>query len=155
MKTLKVLSGKEMPNLKLNNSMTKKQITQLSYDITGCAIQVHKKLGPGLVESVYEKCLKYELIKNGFFVKQQMIVPLIYDDLAFDTELRLDFLVIDCVVVELKTVEHILPVREAQILTYMELLKVPQGLLFNFYSSNLIKTMKPFVNDYFSQLPAE
>lgn len=133
--------------------MTKKDVTQLSYDIVGCAIKVHKELGPGLLESVYEKCLKYELKKNGFEVNQQLIVPVIYDSLEMDVDLRVDLLVNDTIVVELKAVEHFLPVHEAQLLTYMKILQKPQGLLINFYSDNIVKSKKPFVNEYFSQLP--
>jgi len=132
--------------------MTKRQITQLSYEIAGCAIKVHKALGPGLLESVYEKCLKYELEKNGYNVKQQLIIPVIYDNLQINTDLKLDLLINDLIVVELKAVENLLPVHEAQILTYMKLLEVPQGLLINFFTDNLIKSMKPFVNEYFSLL---
>ena len=115
-------------------NMTKKEITKLSYQIIGCAIQVHKELGPCLLESVYQKCLKYELEKNGFSVIQQLSVPVMYDDMEMDIELRLDLLVNDCIVVELKTVENLLPVHEAQLLTYMKLLNKPQGLLINFYT---------------------
>lgn len=133
--------------------MTKTEVTQLSYDITGCAIKVHKIIGPGLLESVYEKCLKYELENRGFHVIQQLRVPFVYEELQFDAELRLDLLVNDCVIVELKTVENILPVHEAQLLTYMRLLEKPQGLLINFYTDNIVKSMKPFVNEYFKILP--
>ena len=133
--------------------MTKKQITQLSYEITGCAITVHKALGPGLLESVYQKCLMYELIKRGYSVVQQVAVPVHYDDQVIDTELRLDLLVNDCIVVELKAIENTLPVHEAQILTYMKLLKKPQGLLINFFTDNITKSLKPFVNEHFKQLP--
>lgn len=101
--------------------MTKVEVTQLSYEITGFAIKVHKILGPGLLESVYEKCLKYELENNGYDVKQQLSVTINYGDLEFDSDLRIDLLVNDCVVVELKTVETILPIHEAQILSYMKL----------------------------------
>ena len=132
---------------------TKKSVTHLSYEITGYAIKVHKGLGPGLLESVYEKCLKYELEKNGFIVRQQMVVPVWYDNLEMDVDLRLDLLVNDCVVVELKAIEKILPVHEAQILTYMKLLEMPQGLLINFFTDNITKSMKPFVNDFFRELP--
>lgn len=133
--------------------MTKKEVTQLSYEITGCAIKVHKALGPGLLESVYEQCLKYELKQNGFAVQQQVMVPVVYEQIVMDTELRLDLLINDCVVVELKAIEHILPVHEAQLLTYMKLLKKPQGLLINFFTDNISKSMKPFVNEYFMLLP--
>jgi GxxExxY protein len=135
--------------------ITKKSTTQLSYEITGCAIKVHKTLGPGLLESVYEKCLKYELEKNGFKVVQQMIIPVVYDSLEMDVDLRLDLLVNDLIVVELKAIENILPVHEAQILTYMKLLQKPQGLLINFFTDNITKSMKPFVNDIFRALPEE
>lgn len=132
--------------------MTKKEVTDLSYKITGCAIKVHKELGPGLLESVYETCLKYELEKQGYNVVQQLSVPVKYDTLEMNTNLRLDLLVNNCVVVELKAVEHILPVHEAQLLTYMKLLKKPQGLLINFFTDNITKSMKPFVNEYFKVL---
>jgi len=133
--------------------LTKKSITQLSYEITGYAIKVHKILGPGLLESVYEKCLTYELEKNGYKVTQQLIVPVVYDELVMDVNLRLDLLVNDLIVIELKAVENILPVHEAQILTYMKLLQKPQGLLINFFTENITKSMKPFVNEFFSALP--
>ncbi|RZK57487.1 MAG: GxxExxY protein [Pedobacter sp.] len=132
--------------------MTKREITHLSYQITGYAIKVHKSLGPGLLESVYEKCLVYELEKNGHLVNQQLSLPVFYDDIFINAELKLDLYVDNCIVVELKTVESLLPVHEAQILTYMKLLKAPQGLLINFFTDNISKSMKPFVNDYFNAL---
>jgi len=135
--------------------MTKKQVTQLSYQITGCAIKVHRALGPGLLESVYHKCLVHELVNRGYTVIQQAAIPVYYDDVVIDTELRVDLLVNDTVVVELKAVENTLPVHDAQILTYMKLLKKPQGLLINFFTDNITKTLKPFVNDYFKSLPDE
>jgi len=132
--------------------MTKREITHLSYQITGDAIKVHKALGPGLLESIYETCLLYELEKNGHAVRQQVFIPVIYDDLKINTDLKLDLFVDDSVVIELKTVESLLQVHEAQILTYMKLLKAPQGLLINFFTDNITKTMKPFVNEYFNML---
>jgi GxxExxY protein len=135
--------------------ITKEHVTQLSYDIVACAITVHKTLGPGLLESVYQKCLKYELEKRGFCVVQQLTIPVMYDEIVIDTELRLDLLVNELVIVELKAIESILPVHEAQLLTYMKLLKKPQGLLINFFTDNITKTMKPFVNEFFKSLPNE
>ncbi|MGO3184553.1 MAG: GxxExxY protein [Aequorivita sp.] len=132
---------------------SKKSVTNLSYEITGAAIKVHKALGPGLLESVYEKCLKYELIKSGYDVQQQLLVPVIYDNLEMEVNLRVDLLVNNTVVVELKAIENILPVHKAQLLTYMKLLKKPQGLLINFFTDNIAKTMIPFVNEYFNELP--
>ena len=133
--------------------ITKKQVTQLSYDITGLAIKVHKNLGPGLLESIYETCLKYELERNGYTVKQQIVADIVYDGLLIETPLRIDLLVNDLVIVELKTVEEIKPVHQAQLLTYMKILEKPQGLLINFFTDNIIKSMKLFVNEYFTALP--
>ena len=133
-------------------NMTKKEVTKLSFEITGFAIKVHKKLGPGLLESVYEQCLKFELERNGYDVKQQVVVKIEYDDLELESTLRIDLLVNDTVIIELKTVESILPIHEAQLLTYMKLLEKPQGLLINFYTTNITKSLKPFVNEYFSRL---
>jgi GxxExxY protein len=138
-----------------NYYLTKKTVTQLSYEITGFAIKVHKSIGPGLLENVYEKCLKYELENNGYSVSQQMSVPIIYDDLQLDANFRLDLLVNETVIVEIKAHESILPIHEAQLITYMKLLQKPQGLLINFFTNNISKSMKPFVNEYFSVLPDE
>ncbi len=132
--------------------MTKKEVTQMSYDIVGCAIKVHQELGPGLLESIYERCLKYELELNGFEVIQQQKIPVKYRGKEMDVDLRLDLLINDTIIVELKAIENILPVHEAQLLTYMKLLKKPQGLLINFYTDKITKTMKPFVNEYFENL---
>ena len=132
--------------------MTKKEVTQLSYEITGLAIRVHRNLGPGLLESIYEECLKYELLKNGFDVKQQFLVPIIYEGVEMRTKLIVDLLVNDCIVIEIKAQEETLPVHEAQLLTYMKVLKKPQGLLINFFTTNITKSMKPLVNEYFKEL---
>jgi GxxExxY protein len=133
--------------------ITRKRVTQLSYDITGCAIKVHKALGPGLLESVYEYCLKYELEKQGFEVEQQVIVPVHYDGMVMDTNLRLDLLVEDTVVVELKSVQQMIPIYDAQILTYMKLLRCPLGLLMNFFTDNITRSTKSFVNEHFRRMP--
>jgi GxxExxY protein len=132
--------------------MTKAEITSLSYKIVGHAITVHKQLGPGLLESVYEKCLKYELEKHGHKIRQQVLVPVHYDKITMDVDLRLDLLVDDSIIVELKAVENMLPVHEAQLLTYMKLLQKPQGLLINFNTDNITKSMKPFINEHFAKL---
>lgn len=133
-------------------TLTKKEVTQLSYEIIGFAIKVHKKLGPGLLESIYEECLKYELERNGYDVKQQLTVKIDYYDLESETDLRIDLLVNDCVVVELKTVDNFHPIHEAKLLSYMKLLERPQGLLINFNTTNITKSTKPFVNEYFTRL---
>ena len=132
--------------------ITKTYLKDLTYKINGAAIEVHKELGPGLLESIYEKCLKYELESNGYDVKQQLTVKINYFDLKTETDLKLDLLVNDCVIVELKAVENILPIHEAQLLSYMKLLRRPQGLLINFKTTNITKSSKPFVNEYFTML---
>ena len=139
----------------MNIYLTKKEVTQLSYEIIGFAIKVHKKLGPGLLESIYEECLKYELERNGYDVKQQLTVKIDYYDLETETDLRIDLLVNDCVIVELKTVDNFHPIHEAKLLSYMKLLERPQGLLINFNTTNITKSTKPFVNEYFARLSDE
>ncbi len=133
--------------------MNKKYVTGVSYDIVGCAIKVHKSLGVGLLESVYQECLRYELLQLNYSVRRQQKVPLIYDGKDLELDLRFDLLVNDCVVVEIKAIENLLPVHEAQVLTYMKLLEVPQGLLINFFSRNISKSTRPFVNEIFRALP--
>lgn len=133
--------------------MNKKEVTQMSYDIVGLAIKVHKELGPGLLESVYEKCLRYELLLNGYSVDKQVTVPIMYGNIQIESDLRLDLLVNNTIIVELKAQEGLHPVHEAQLITYMKLLKKPQGLLINFHTDNLSRSLKPFVNEYFKELP--
>ena len=135
--------------------MTQKQVNQLAFEVVSCAIEVNKQLGPGLLESVYETCLCHELEMRGFQLSRQMVVPIHYKGLDLDAELRIDVLVNDCVVVELKAVENLIPIHEAQLMTYMKLLQKPKGLLINFHTTNITKTTKPLVNEYFAALPKE
>ena len=109
--------------------VTKKDIDTLSYAIIGCAIEVHKALGPGLLESVYHKCLIRELSLKDLEIKSQMKVPLSYKGLDVEAELRLDILVNDLIVLEIKAVEAFNNVHEAQVLSYMKLLNKPKGIL--------------------------
>lgn len=133
--------------------MTKTEVTQLSYDIVGCAIKVHKELGPGLLESVYELCLAYELKEKGYLVDQQVTTKINYGKIEIETPLKVDLLVNETIIIEIKTVEKLLPVHQAQLMTYMKILKKPQGLLINFYTENITKSMVPLINEYFSKLP--
>ena len=133
--------------------LTKSQINKLSYDIIGAAIEVHKQLGPGLLESVYQQCLIYELESNGIEVLSQVKVPLDYKGLRLAQSLRLDLIVEDVIIIELKTVEIIQPVHKAQLLSYMQLARKPKGLLMNFYTENLSKNVIPLVNNHFRDLP--
>ena len=100
--------------------------------VVDAAFRVHSGLGPGLLESVYEICLRHELKKKGIAVQAQLVLPVIYDGVILDAALRLDLLVEDCVIVELKAVEQTFAVHEAQLLTYLKLTGKRLGLLINF-----------------------
>ncbi|MBN9297020.1 MAG: GxxExxY protein [Filimonas sp.] len=135
--------------------ITKNYLDNLTYNVIGCAIEVHRHLGPGLLESVYEKCLIKELTLRGLSVSSQLKVPIHYKGLYIDADLRLDLLVEDLLVVEIKAVEKINPVYEAQLLSYLQLLNKPKGLLLNFCCSNIFKEgQRTFVTDLFTSLPS-
>ena len=116
--------------------------------IVDAAVKVHQALGPGLLESVYEAVLSHELAKRGLKVERQKVVRFKYDGLVFDDGLRLDLLVEDRVVVELKSVEILLPVHSKQLLTYLRLLHQPVGLLINFGAATLKEGLHRIVNHY-------
>ena len=105
---------------------------EITGEIINCAIKVHKTLGPGLLESVYEKCLAYELSKRGLKVEVQKEMPIVYEEIVFDKGYRIDLLVEDSVVVELKSVSEMKPIYSAQTLTYLKLAKLKVALLINF-----------------------
>jgi len=100
--------------------------------LIGCAIQVHRALGPGLLESVYETCLHHELGKTGLEVKKQVAVPFTYDGIRFDDGFRIDILFGNRLVIELKATERLLPIHSAQLLTYLKLLHLRIGYILNF-----------------------
>ena len=136
--------------------ITKKYINDLTYQVIGCAVEVHKHPGPGLLESIYEKCFLQELILRGLANKRQIWVPLEYKGLLLDTELRLDVLVEDILCVELKAQEGLLPIHDAILLSYMQMLQKPKGILINFHCVNIFKEgQKTLVNNLFSLLPEE
>ncbi len=110
---------------------------EISYKIIGAAIELHKAIGPGLLESVYETALAYDLKELGFDVKQQVPRPFIYKDLKMETGFRIDLLVNDKVIVEIKSVDKIIDVHFAQTLTYLKLSNLKLGLIINFRSSIL------------------
>jgi len=135
---------------------TQKEINLLSRAIIGYAIDVHKELGPGLLEGIYEKCLAHLLIQNRYSVARQQIIPLNFRGLNLDCELRFDLLVNDLIIVELKTVDELLPIHEAQLLTYLKLLKKPKGILINFNCVNIFKEGQlTFVTEHFRVLSEE
>ena len=108
------------------------ELNKITEAIIGCAIEVHRNLGPGLLESAYEECLFYELENHGFKVDRQVPVPVIYKDIKLECGYRIDILVENTVVVELKSIDALAPIHEAQILTYMKFANKPLGLLMNF-----------------------
>ena len=135
---------------------TKKYLNELAYKVIGCAIEVHKHLGPGLLESIYEKCFLRELTLRGIEFKNQLWVPVEYKGLELDTELRLDVLVEDILCVELKAQEGLLPIHDAVLLSYVQMLQKPKGILINFHCVNIFKEgQKTLVNNLFSLLPEE
>ena len=132
---------------------TKKEVDALSYKIIGCSIEVHKNLGPGLLESVYEKCLIQELKLNGMKVDFQQRVPIEYKGVSLQADLRYDLLVEDIIVVELKAIENILPIHEAVLLSYLKLLEKPKGIIINFHCTNIFhQGQKTLVNEYYQML---
>jgi GxxExxY protein len=133
--------------------ITKQYINNLSYKVVGCAIEVHKQLGPGLLESVYETCFVEELISQELKVERQVPVPIFYKGKDLGTNLILDLLVNDLIIVELKAVEIIIPVFKAQLLSYLKLTGKPKGLLINFHCENIIDHLVPLVTDIFAKLP--
>ncbi|NTW34344.1 MAG: GxxExxY protein [Bacteroidetes bacterium] len=120
------------------------EINQITEKIIGCAIEVHKYLGPGLLESAYEECLVFELQNAGLNVERQKPVPVIYKEIKLDCGYRIDILVEKTVVIELKTVDAFNPVHEAQILTYMKFSQKSIGLLINFNVTLLKNGLKRY-----------
>jgi GxxExxY protein len=119
-------------------------LNELTGIIIGCAIEVHKNLGPGLLKSAYEECLSFELKQKGLMIEKQYPVPIVYKEIKLDYGYRIDVLVENTVVLELKVVDAINPVHEAQILTYMKLAGKPIGLLINFNISILKEGIRRF-----------
>ncbi len=120
----------------------KKELTQ---EIIACAIEVHRNLGPGLLESAYEECMCYEFGMRGLPYDRQRSLPLAYKGVKLDCGYRMDLVVGDSVILELKCVENILPVHEAQLLTYLRLSKIKVGLIINFYSKVLTEGIRRIV----------
>lgn len=132
---------------------TQKQINELTYEVIGCAIEVHKYLGAGLLESIYHQCLLEELKSKCINYQSELKLPIIYKGKELETDFRCDLFIENCLVVELKSVSEIHPIHEAQLLTYMKLLKAPKGVIINFNCRNIFKEgQKTFVNEYFKVL---
>ncbi|SDL09001.1 GxxExxY protein [Catalinimonas alkaloidigena] len=133
--------------------LTQQSVNQLAFDVVGCAIEVHKHLGPGLLESVYELCMLEELSRRHLSYNSQVQVPVQYKGRELGGALRLDIVVEETVIVELKAVETIIPLYKAQLLSYLKLTGMPKGLLINFHAENITKSLVPLVTDAFSSLP--
>ena len=119
---------------------------EISYAIRGAAFKVHTELGPGLLESVYETALAYELRREGLEVKTQLCIPVMYNEIKMEQGFRMDLLVNSKVIVEIKSVEVLLDVHHKQLLTYLKLSKRKLGLLINFNSSSLRNSITRIVN---------
>ncbi len=121
-------------------------LNEASGKIVDCGIKVHRKLGPGLPESTYEACLAYESRKAGLKVETQVALPIIYDEIKIEAGYRIDVLVEQTIIVELKSVERLLPIHEAQLLTYLKLNDKKLGLLINFNVALLKNGIKRIIN---------
>ncbi len=132
----------------MNEEFTRipEDLEAISYTVIGLSIEVHRQLGPGLLESAYQECLYYEIKNAGLIVEKEMSLPIIYKNLKLEQGYRIDLLVENKLVVELKTVENFTPVHFAQILTYLKLGKYPLGLLINYNSKILRNNIKRFIN---------
>jgi GxxExxY protein len=125
-----------------------KQLNGITEQIIGAAIDVHRALGPGLLESAYEACLAFELVSRGLKIEQQRALPVVYRDVKLDCGYRLDLVVENSIVIELKAVEQILPVHRAQLLSYLKLAGLKAGLLVNFHSKMLKDGIVRLVNNF-------
>lgn len=133
--------------------ITKAFLDEVSYNIIGSAIEVQKALGPGLLESVYHRCLAYEFEVRGIPYVSEMCLPIMYKGIQIESDLRADFYIANCIVVELKAVDKLISIHDAQILTYMKMLSSPKGILINFNSENIFKTgQKTLVNQFYAAL---
>lgn len=117
----------------------------LAKEIVDCAFKVHKQLGPGLLEKIYEVCFCHELGKKGIEFKRQIVIPIIYDNLVFEEGLRLDVLVEDLIICELKAIELVNPLWKAQIISHLKLTQKRLGFLINFNVSTIKEGIKRFV----------
>jgi GxxExxY protein len=133
--------------------ITRSSLKDLVYQVNGAAIEVHKNIGAGLLENVYHQCLKKELELRKINFSSDLQIPLNYKGYELESKLRCDLLIENCLVVELKSVTEINPIFEAQLLTYMNLLKAPIGLLINFNVKNIYyEGQKTMVNEYYRML---
>ena len=128
-------------------NLYKMTLNNLSRSIIGAAIEVHKILGPGLLESTYEACLFYELNQKGFLVERQKELTIVYKEVQLDIGYRIDLIVENEIIIELKSIKEILPIHSAQMLSYLKLSNLNLGLIINFNEARLIDGVKRFINN--------
>lgn len=134
--------------------LTQTYLNELTYEINGAAIEVHKTLGPGLLEKVYCSCLAKEFELRSIPFQRELLISIDYKGLQLNADLRCDFIVEDLICLEIKAVKEHLPVFEAQLMTYLKLLDLPKGIIYNFYVSNLFSEgTKTMVTRQFQSLP--
>ena len=126
----------------------KGQLDQITRQIIGAAIEVHKAVGPGLLESAYQACLAYEVLQRGLKAEEQVPLPVLYKDVRLDCGYRMDLLVEDSVIVEIKAVERLCPIHDAQLLSYLRIAHKQVGLLINFHNRVLKDGVKRIVNEF-------
>lgn len=137
-------------------TLTQKYLDELTYEINGAAIEVHRSLGPGLLEKVYRSCLAKEFELRSILFQSEFLIPIEYKGIQVNADLRCDFVVEDLICIELKAVKEHLPIFDAQLLTYLRLLDLPKGILYNFFVTNLISEgTKTLVTRQFQALPKE
>lgn len=124
------------------------ELNEISGKIIEFSIKVHKALGPGMLEGAYEICLMHELAEHGYQVQSQVTLPIVYDGVKLDAGYRIDLLVEECVIVELKAVDKLIPVHEAQLLSYLRMSDLRLGLLINFNVKLLQDGVRRVVNNF-------
>lgn len=134
--------------------ITKTKLDKITYDVNGALIEVHKILGPGLLESIYHRCLKYELDLRKIKYQSEVSLPFQYKDLDLSTDLRCDLLIENCIMIELKAVQEIVPYFKTKLINHMLLTEIPKGILVNFNVVNIMSEGHfTFVNKFYKNLP--
>jgi GxxExxY protein len=137
---------KKRNKMNQNEEVQRNRLNELSHKVIGLCIEIHRELGPGLLESAYEECLAYELSTNNLRFERQRPLAVRYKEVQLDCGYRIDFVVEDALIIELKAVTELLPIHEAQLLTYLKLDKKPLGLAINFNLATLTKGVKRVVS---------
>ena len=133
--------------------LTRNYLKDLVYKVNGAAIEVHKTLGPGLLECTYHKCMIYELKLRNINFKSELVIPIDYKGFEIDAQLKCDLLIEDVLVVELKSVDRVAPIHVAQLLTYMKLLSSPIGLMINFNCTHIFSEgQTTYVNETYESI---